>query len=73
MKTLSDGAQYEPRNAAAAGMSAWRVYLRLVRYAWRYKARLAVSLVFAMLVAVSFGSRDEPGNGAGEDLSIFMN
>ena len=24
-------------------------------------------------VAVSFGSRDEPGNGAGEDLSIFMN
>ena len=36
--------------------SAARLYLRLVRYAWRYKLRLAVALFFAVVVAVSFGT-----------------
>ena len=36
--------------------SAWQVYARLVGYALRYKARLAVSLVFALIIAASFGT-----------------
>jgi len=48
--------QYSPRNAAQTQGGSWRVYLRLVRYAWNYKLRLAVSLLFAVVVAVSFGS-----------------
>ncbi len=39
-----------PQGSAAA------VYRRLVGYAWQYKARLLVSLVFALVIAVSFGS-----------------
>jgi len=36
--------------------SAWQVYGRLVGYAWNYKGRLVVSLLFALLIAASFGS-----------------
>lgn len=49
-------AQYDPRNAALPTQSAWRTYSRLIGYAWRYKGRLIVSLVFALVVAVSFSS-----------------
>ncbi len=42
-----------PAAAKPAG-SALGVYLRLVGYAWRYKARLLISLGFAVLIAVSF-------------------
>ena len=36
--------------------SAWGVYSRLVGYAWRYKARLIVSSLFAILIAASFAT-----------------
>ncbi len=36
--------------------SAWRVYRRLLGYALRYKKRLLVSLLLAVLIAVSFGA-----------------
>ncbi len=36
--------------------SAWRAYSRLLTFAWRYKMRLAVSLLFALLIAASFGA-----------------
>ncbi len=35
--------------------SAWDVYSRLIRLAWRYKSRLILSLVLAVLIAASFG------------------
>ncbi len=36
--------------------SAWGAYSRLLSFAWRYKIRLAASLVFALLIAASFGA-----------------
>lgn len=44
------------RTTTQAQGSAWRVYGRLLKYTWNYKARLAVSLGFAIVVAFSFGS-----------------
>ena len=35
---------------------AWQVYKRLIRYAWLFKVRLIVSILFAMLTAASFTS-----------------
>lgn len=48
--------EFSPRHARRRDSSAGRVYVRLVRYAWDYKFRLAVSLLFAVVVAASFGS-----------------
>ncbi len=39
-----------------AKSSALKVYLRLVGYAWQYKGRLLISLLFAVLIAISFGT-----------------
>jgi len=36
--------------------SAWRVYGRLVGYAWRYKSRLITSVLLALVIAASFGA-----------------
>jgi subfamily B ATP-binding cassette protein MsbA len=36
--------------------SAWKIYVRLVGYAWNYKGRLALAIIFAVVIAVSFGS-----------------
>lgn len=36
--------------------SAWSVYRRLLGYAWRYKGRLLISMLFAVLIAASFGA-----------------
>jgi len=36
--------------------TAWQVYSRLVGYAWKYKTRLVVSLLFAVVIAASFGT-----------------
>jgi len=36
--------------------SAWTVYRRLLGYAWNYKGRLMVSLLFALVIAASFGA-----------------
>lgn len=34
----------------------WPIYRRLLGYAWRYKGRFVLSIVFAFVVALSFGS-----------------
>lgn len=44
------------RNLSRAQGNAFQVYARLLRYAWNYKVRLVLSLVFALLVAGSFAS-----------------
>jgi subfamily B ATP-binding cassette protein MsbA len=49
-------AHYDPRNVARPTQNAWGTYTRLLGYAWRYKGRLAVSLLFALVVAASFSS-----------------
>lgn len=51
--------------------SAAQVYLRLVGYAWRYKMRLIVSLVFALLIAASFGTM-LVGMGTVVDLTFYQ-
>lgn len=51
--------------------SAGRVYLRLISYAWRYKMRLMVSLIFALLIAASFGTM-LVGMGAVVDLTFYQ-
>jgi ATP-binding cassette, subfamily B, bacterial MsbA len=38
----------------ASKASAWPVYRRLLGYAWRYKTRLLLSLVFALMIVASF-------------------
>lgn len=47
---LQNGAS--PSGRAKPG-SAWAVYRRLLGYAWPYKGRLAVSILFAVIVAAS--------------------
>lgn len=48
--SLENGAS--PSGRAKPG-SAWAVYRRLLGYAWPYKGRLAVSILFAVIVAAS--------------------
>ena len=50
--------------------SAWRVYWRLILLATHYKKRLAVAVVFAFVVAASFGSM-LIGMGAVVDLTFY--
>ena len=44
------------RNLAKTQGNAFQVYARLLRYAWNYKFRLILSLVFALFVAGSFAT-----------------
>ena len=44
-----------PVSNATQTYSAWNIYSRLIRLAWRYKSRLITSLVLAVLIAASFG------------------
>lgn len=48
--------EYNTRNLLQARTSAWRIYLRLLGYAWQYKFRLLLSLFFAVVVASLFSS-----------------
>ena len=43
-----------PVPQSAPAYSAWAIYSRLVRLAWRYKSRLIISLCLALLIA-AFG------------------
>ena len=43
-------------NAKRSLASSWRVYARVLNYAWRYKSQLAITIVFSIIVAVSFTS-----------------
>ncbi|NIA14074.1 MAG: ATP-binding cassette domain-containing protein, partial [Nitrospiraceae bacterium] len=56
MVDVTPNADYNTRNLAKAKGGAWSVYVRLVGYALHYKFRLGVSLLFAVVVAVSFSS-----------------
>ena len=56
MIEISEDPNYNPRNLTTPSSSAWGIYKRLIGYAFRYKARLAVSLCFALIVAGSFTS-----------------
>ena len=56
MFDLGADSQVQQRAAAKPRQGAWRIYRRLVGYAWRYKGRLAVSLLFALVIAASFGT-----------------
>lgn len=47
---------YNPRNLRKPKGSAWNVYKRLLGYTLRYKTRLFISLLFALVVAFSFTS-----------------
>jgi subfamily B ATP-binding cassette protein MsbA len=49
-------AQIHERNRAVSTSKAWPVYSRLMKYAFRHKYRLAVSVLFSIVVAASFGS-----------------
>ncbi len=46
---------YDPRNVAKSSGRSWPIYRRLLGYVLQYKARLGVSIVFALFVAASFG------------------
>ncbi len=56
MVELIPDSKYDTRNLARANSSAFRVYMRLIGYAWNYKFRLMVSIVFALVVAGSLSS-----------------
>ncbi len=56
MFDLGADSQVQQRAAAKPRQGAWPIYRRLVGYAWRYKGRLAVSLLFALVIAASFGT-----------------
>ncbi|MGI6461777.1 MAG: ABC transporter ATP-binding protein [Candidatus Hydrogenedentales bacterium] len=56
MIAISEDPNYNPRNLTRASASVWSIYKRLLGYAFRYKGRLAVSLLLALLVAGSFTS-----------------
>ncbi len=56
MISISEDPNYNPRNLRKPSASAWSIYRRLLGYALRYKGRLAVSILFALLVAGSFTS-----------------
>ena len=45
-----------PLSQPVRAYSAWAVYSRLIRLAWRYKSRLITSLCLALLIAASFGA-----------------
>lgn len=55
LKYTSD-LSFDPRAVTKHQKSGWQVYGRLVRYALQYKARVAITMVFAILVAASFSS-----------------
>ncbi len=54
MIDLKPGAVIESHNPKQPGVSAWRIYSRLLSYAFYYKYRLTISIVFALIVALSF-------------------
>ncbi len=54
MLSLVSETDLNSRDASKPKGSAWQVYGRLVGYAWQYKARLAISLFFAFIIAASF-------------------
>jgi len=56
MHGIDENTNYEVRNVAKPRGSAWAIYKRLMGYVFDYKLRLALSIVFAFFVAVSFGA-----------------
>ncbi|GMU94396.1 MAG: ABC transporter ATP-binding protein [Candidatus Hydrogenedentota bacterium] len=56
MYGVDEKTNYDVRNAAKTRGPAWPIYRRLLGYMFDYKSRLALSVVFAMFVALSFGA-----------------
>ncbi len=52
--SIGTDASKSTRGITTSKQSAWRIYRRLLGYAWQYKGRLILSLFFAILVAASF-------------------
>lgn len=42
--------------AIPKGRSGWRVYIRLIKYAGSYKARLLIAILLSLVIAFSFGT-----------------
>ena len=53
MYGIDEKSNYDPRYAAKSRGRSWPIYRRLLGYVFKYKARLAVSIVFALFVAGS--------------------
>ncbi len=71
MADLTPNSSFIAGRSAKPKGSAAQVYLRLVGYAWRYKVRLSLSLVFALLIAASFGTM-LVGMGTVVDLTFYQ-
>jgi subfamily B ATP-binding cassette protein MsbA len=56
MIDVSPESRYNTRNLLQAKSSGWRIYKRLLGYAWHYKGRLLISIFFALVVAFSFST-----------------
>ncbi|MCC6489065.1 MAG: hypothetical protein IT364_16315, partial [Candidatus Hydrogenedentes bacterium] len=56
MYGIDEKINYDPRGAAKVQGRSWPVYRRLLGYVFEYKMRLAVSILFAIFVAASFGA-----------------
>ena len=55
IKTGIDTRQHDPSREHST-LSSWRIYKRLVGYATRYKSKLIISMIFAVVIATSFGA-----------------
>jgi subfamily B ATP-binding cassette protein MsbA len=55
MYGIDEKSNYDPRFAAKSRGRSWPIYRRLLGYVFKYKSRLAVSIILAMFVAASFG------------------
>ncbi len=64
MVDLTSNAPFSKRSAEAPKGAPLTVYLRVVRYALQYRVRLAVSILFAVIVAASFSSMIVAASGA---------
>lgn len=56
MLRIGDDPKFDVRHTQKAKSRPWDIWRRLLAYSWLYKGRLVVSLVFALVVAVSFTS-----------------
>ncbi len=70
MVDLPSHSKFSTRNTPTSQSTAWEVYKRLLAYAWHYKFRLVLSIVFAVLIAASFTSMIV-GVGTVAKLSLY--
>ena len=56
MHGIDESTNYEARSVSKPQGNSWLVYKRLLTYVFEYKARMALSIVFAFFVAGSLGA-----------------